>query len=225
MKNGKGNEHPERYAVGWAIVVTLASLIYAIVRYNIFGNVPLEYIPLYVSSKGISVASVALIGMSLILGPLARFWPRVFATKFYLRKYFGLLGFGLAALHSLISLMIFSPAYYPRFFEEGGKLTAAGELSMMFGVIALFIFSIVAITSLPSVEKTMGRKRWLDVQRAGYMAFALVGLHVFAMGYKGWTQMAAWPGGLPPITLLAFVIVAFVILMRLLAIVFPRRTT
>ena len=38
----------------------------------------------------------------------------------------------------------------------------------------------------------------------GYWALALACGHTFAMGYKGWFDIATWPGRLPPITLLGF---------------------
>jgi len=210
-----------------AVLVTAAvfliSVAYTIIRYNVFGGVGAEHIPLYIANKAIALAAAILIGISFIIGPFARFWPRIFVPRLPLRKHFGLLGFGLAALHVLLSLIIFDPAYFPKFFAEGGKLTGQAELSMLFGGLAIFIFSIVSITSLPSVEREMDPKKWLFVQRLGYIAFALVMLHVFVMGYRGWLSPAGWPGGLFPISLISFVLIAFVLLTRISAIFLPRR--
>ncbi len=198
-------------------IVFLILFIYAIVRYNVFRGVSVSNIPLYISNKALAVASVVLIGLSFLLGPLAKFWPRTFAQKLYLRKYLGLFGFGIAAVHGIISLLIFNPSYYSRFFIEG-KLTLAGELSMLFGILALFIFSIVAISSLPSLENTMDKKKWLFIQRLGYLAFFLVMLHVVSMGYKGWLTPSEWPGKLLPMSLITFIIIALVLLFRILSI-------
>lgn len=205
-----------------SIAISILSLAYAIIRYNIVREVAIQQIPLFVFNKAISLSSVIIIGISFLLGPLAKFWPERYASKFYLRKQFGLMGFGLAAIHVLISLLIFDPSYYPRFFVEG-KLTLEGELSMLFGVIALFIFSIVAITSIPSVENSMERKKWVSIQRSGYLAFFFVLLHVFFMGYKGWSNSAAWEWGLSPISLIAFIIIAFVLLARIIVIFVKRQ--
>ena len=204
-------------------IIFLILFIYAIVRYNVFRGVSMLNIPLYISNKALAVASVVLIGLSFFLGPLAKFWPRTFAQKLYLRKYLGLFGFGIAAVHGLISLLIFNPSYYPRFFLEG-KLTLAGELSMLFGILALFIFSIVAITSLPSIETTMDRKSWLSIQRLGYLAFIFVLLHVSVIGYKGWLTPSEWPGKLLPMSLITFIIIALVLLVRIISI-FAKRSS
>ena len=193
------------------------SLAYAIIRYNIIKGTPWQNLPLFIFNKAFALASVIIIGISFLLGPMAKISPKKFSQKLYLRKSLGLIGFTIAALHALISLLIFNPSYYPKFFAEG-KLTLGGELSMLFGVLAFFIFAFVAITSLPSIENSMDKKRWLSIQRSGYLAFFFVLLHVFFMGFKGWLVPADWPGGLPPISLIAFVIIAFVLLIRILAI-------
>src|SRR3989338_7892142 len=114
----------------------------------------------------LALAAVMLIALSYDLGPLARFWPGVFVRELPTRKYFGLFGFGLAAMHVIISLLIFSPAYYPKFFAESGKLNMTGELSLLFGVLAFFIFLAAALTSIPSIASSMGGRQWQAVQRA-----------------------------------------------------------
>ncbi len=204
-------------------VVLAITFAYAVVRYNVIRGVPWEQLPLFISNKAIALAAVVFIALSYDFGPLARFWPRVFVPELPMRKFFGLLGFGLAAAHALISLLIFSPAYYPKFFTEAGKLNLTGELSMLFGVLALFIFLAAALTSLPSVAASMGRSQWQAVQRVGYLAFFLVLLHVLVMGFEGWLKPSGWPGGLLPISLIAFIVIAFTLLIRAAVIIFPQR--
>lgn len=212
---------------GWKRAITISLFIfgvlfgYAIVRYVIFKGVEVAHVPLYILNKALAVVAVVLIGLSFVLGPLARFWPRVFVPQLHMRKYLGLLGFGSATLHGSISLLLFTPSYYPKFFSETGKLNATGELSMLFGFLSLFIFAIVAITSITTVERSMPKEQWLLVQRLGYLAFAFVLLHVVIMGYEGWLDPSGWPGGMPPITLIAAVAIVFVLLMRLAVAFFP----
>ena len=100
-----------------------------------------------------------------------------------------------------------------------------GELSLLFGVISFFIFAIVAITSLPSVEKEMDKGKWLKVQRMGYLAFASVGLHVLTMGLAGWLKPQDWPGGLLPISLVAFIVVMVTILLKISTLLIPKTQT
>ena len=199
------------------------SLGYSVLRYIIIKGVEIENMPLYISNKAIALASVILIGISFLLGPLTRFWPKIFASKIYLRKYFGLSGFFLASVHIIISLILFNAAYYPKFFAESGKLNLTGELSMLFGVIAFFIFIMVSISSISSIVNSMDKNKWLRIQRLGYLAFALVGLHVFVMGVEGWFKPNTWPGGLLPISLIAFIIIMLVLCIRLIVIIFPKK--
>ncbi len=204
-----------RPAVFIFVIVLFVLFVYAIIRYNVLKGVELAHLPLYISNKAIAVAAVVLMGISYLLGPLARIWPQRFGSKMHLRKHLGLLGFGLAALHGVISFLLFNSAYYPKFFTEGGKLNLDGELSMLFGVLAFFIFSLVAITSLPAVERSMSRGQWQSFQRSGYLALLLVLLHVLVMGWQGWLKPGDWPGGLLPMSLISFTVLAFVLLMRI----------
>jgi DMSO/TMAO reductase YedYZ heme-binding membrane subunit len=200
--------------------IFIAVFTYAIVRYNVIKGVPWSDLPLFISNKAISLSAVAFIVLSYSLGSLARFWPGAFDTTLRFRKFFGLLGFGLAAIHALISLLIFTPSYYAKFFTESGSLNLIGELSMIFGVLAFFVFSLVAITSLPSISKTMDTKRWLAAQHVGYLGLVLVFLHVLVMGFEGWLRPESWPGGLLPISMVAAIIVALGLLVKIFAVIF-----
>lgn len=208
-------------------IITTATILivifaYAIIRYNILKGVAWEQLPLFISNKAISLSAVVFIALSYALGSLARFWPQTFVPALSLRKFLGLFGFGLAALHGLISLLIFTPAYYPKFFLDSGKLNLVGELSMLFGVLAFFVFTIVALISFPAIAKSMDTERWLRVQRIGYLGLVLVFLHVFTMGIEGWLKPAGWPGGLLPISLVAAIVIALALLLKITAIVFPK---
>ncbi len=206
-----------------ATVIITAAFLYAVVRYNVIKGVSWEHFPLLISNKAIALAAVGLIALSYILGSLVRFFPKTFKKTLSARKFFGLFGFGLAAMHGLISLLLFSPANYPKFFLESGSLSLTGELSMLFGVLAFFIFLIVAYTSIPVVAKTMDDKVWHRTQRLGYLALMLTFLHVFFMGLEGWLKPEGWPGGLLPISMVAAIILALALLLKLCALLFTKR--
>ena len=200
-----------------SLIVVAIAFLYAIVRYNIIRGISWEQLPLFISNKAIALAALTLIALSYSVGSLSKFWPK-FSSLLSARKYLGLFGFGLGAIHGLISLLIFDPQHYPKFFTEG-VLNFTGELSMLFGVLALAIFAIVAISSIPSIAESLKQDKWLKIQRLGYLGLLLLAGHVFVMGYKGWLQPSTWPGGLLPISLVAFIIVALVILMKAIAII------
>ncbi len=196
-------------------IIFIFVLTYTVVRYHVIKGVSLEHFPLFISNKAIALGAVVFIGISYLLGNLARFFPNVFSRKVYLRKYFGLLGFGLASIHSMISLILLRPYYYGKFFE-GDSLNLVGELSLLFGVIALFIFSLIAIISLQSIVKSMDHHKWRSAQRKGYIALIFVMAHVFTMGIKDWLLLDEWPGGLLPISLVAFIFISIVLLVKLI---------
>ena len=207
-----------------ALIIFLAVFAYAIVRYNVIKGVPWTELPLFISNKAISLSAVVFIALSYALGSLTRFWPKTFAPALGARKFFGLLGFGLAALHGFISLLLFSPAYYPKFFAVGGKLNLVGELSMVFGVLTFFVFALVAVSSIPAVANSMELKRWLAIQRVGYLGLVLIFFHVFIMGFEGWLKPGGWPGGLLPISLVAAIVIALALLLKIAAMIFPKET-
>ena len=108
-----------------------SAFLYAIIRYHIIKGVAWSEFPLFISNKAISLSAVALIAVSYAVGSLASFWPRLFERTLPARKFFGLLGFGLAVVHGVISLLIFNSTYYPKFFEASGKLNLLGETSLL----------------------------------------------------------------------------------------------
>jgi DMSO/TMAO reductase YedYZ heme-binding membrane subunit len=207
----------------WIIVLIIfgLSLSYAIIRYNIVRSVPFDNLPLYIANKAVVLSATILIGLSFLLGPLARFFKQ-FIPHLYLRKHLGVIGFGMAALHAVMSFILLTPAYYPRFFSEGGKLTFIGELSMLFGILAFLIFAAISITSLPSVDEKMHPNQWKFIQRIGYLAYLLVLLHVGIMGYRGWFMADSYRFGLISISLVSSLFIIFVLIMRILVIAFKK---
>jgi len=215
-------------SVGWHetftifFITIILSLGYAFIRYNVIRDVPYDNIPLYISNKAIALASVILIGISFVMGPLARFSQGI-VRHLYLRKHLGLVGFALAAMHALMSMILLGPAYYGKLYAASGKLTLAGEGSMLFGVLAIVIFSIVSITSMPPISKHMHQDQWQFVQRLGYLAYIFVLLHVYVMSNAGWSKPDAYSYGFIPVSLLSVLVIIFVLLMRVLVMALPQK--
>lgn len=215
--------------VGWrqtqtvVFVVLGLSLLYAVVRYNVVRSVPWQHLPLLIANKAVALSGTILIGLSFLLGPLVRFWPKRFLPHLYLRKHFGISGFALAALHAIMSIVLLSPANYPKFFLPDGRLNFIGETSMLFGILAFLVFSAISVTSLPPVEKHMHPEQWKRVQRFGYAAYLFVLAHVVTMGFQGWWKPESWKFGLLSISLLSALAIIFVFVMRILVVVAPPR--
>lgn len=175
--------------------VLAASLAYAILRYNVFGSVSWEQLPLFVGNKAISVTSLVLLGMSRVVADRER------------RKDLGLAGLALALVHVLLSFVVLDRAYLPAQFTDAGKLRWGAEVSMLVGAIATALLLWLAYATLvraiheqPHATSLLpGIARWMLV---------LVALHNLALGYAGWIDTGRWPGTMPPITLLSFLLAA-----------------
>jgi len=85
---------------------------------------------------------------------------------------------------------------------------------MTVGVLALFFLLSPAITTLPGMPKAIGGWRWKRNQRAGYIALALVVVHLVVLGVKGWLAPQGWHGGIPPVSLVAVVVALVPLLVR-----------
>ena len=203
-------------------VLTLGTLIatsgYAILRYALVGPVPFSQLPVYLLNKSIAWSALILVCIALSAGALSRISPRVFARWVIQRKFIGLSGFMLATAHMVMSLSILTPAYYPSVFD-GRSFTfkLLGGLTIQSGVVSWMLLSTLMLVSIPSVQQSISRQYWLSWQRgAGSGAALLAGGHVL-YGFPGWWHPETWHGGLPPITLLSFLLVVLMLAVRRVA--------
>jgi len=191
----------------WFFVVFGFSLAYAVIRYHFAGDVLWRHFPLFILNKATSLAAVIFVACSYLIGKIIRWHDDDKALRLVVIKFCGLMGFFLAVGHAFFSLCLLSPAYYGKYFDDGGRLNLQGEIAMTVGVLALFFLLSPAVTTLPMMPKAIGGVRWKRSQRAGYVALSLVLVHLVVLGLKGWLAPKGWHGGLPPISLVAAVAV------------------
>ena len=198
----------------WLFSSILIFTIYATLRYIIFKGVDPIHFPLYIVNKILSTAGLLLIAFSYALAKIKWLKRDDKEQENQLIKFLGLSGFSLSAIHVFISLMILSPEYYPKFYIDG-MMNFKGELSMLMGVFSIYCFSIPAITTIPFMQEAVGIKRWQRRQQIGYLGLFTGFLHVLIMGYAGWLDVGSWPGYLPPITLIATIIAAIPLALKI----------
>nr|KAG5701403.1 hypothetical protein BaRGS_032735 [Batillaria attramentaria] len=125
------------------------------------------------------------------------------------RKQLGLIAFGLICVHACISTLILSPTYMSAWFEKSSVLiivpanhthdvplnlggvwmTRIGELSLLFGILAVALMTVLAVTSLPSVTSAMSWAEWRLVHsQLGYFMLTLAVTHVYVMGVPKWVK-------------------------------------
>jgi DMSO/TMAO reductase YedYZ heme-binding membrane subunit len=191
----------------WFAVVFGGSIVYAILRYHLAGDVEWSHFPLFIFNKATSLAAIAFVASSYLVGKVIRWHDGDKALRLVVIKFCGLMGFFMAGVHAFLSLCLLTPAYYGKYFDVDGRLNLQGELALTVGVLALFFLMGPAITTLPMMPKALGGQRWKRNQRLGYVALVLLGTHMVVLGLKGWLEPGSWNGGLPPISLLAFIAV------------------
>ena len=179
----------------------LMSLFYSVLRYNVFKDVSWTELPLYVFNKAISLASVILFVLYQILRKRLEIGQR------NLLKDYAVV---LAITHVVISIVILSPEYYEKFYSSY-KLNLTGNLTILFGIVA---FIAMFVESSKYFFRRYVKSR--SILKSIWIAFILfLILHVVIMGGYGWLSYENWPGGLPPITLLSFILLFIGLLARL----------
>ena len=120
-------------------ITSLLSLGYAILRYHIVGDVPWKDFPFFILNKGISLSAFILLTFNFSIGPLKNLGIKVSEGWLNSRQVLGMTGFLYVLIHALMSLMIFKPEIFGKFFEENGSLTLYAGLSMLGGILAFVV--------------------------------------------------------------------------------------
>jgi len=123
-----------------------------------------------------------LLTLILCIGPLARLSTR-FAPLLYNRRHFGVLMFGVAAMHARAVLGYYyaytGDLYEPiAFLVTDAEITGASLPFPLFGGLALFWLMVMAVTSHDFWQKVLGGAVWKSLHMGVYVAWSLVVLHV-----------------------------------------------
>ena len=198
--------YKEQFAKRIILVVTFLSVGYAVLRYNVVGDVPWKDLPLYVLNKGISLASLLLLTLNFSLSPLRNLGIPISDKILSARKSLGVTGFAYAFTHLLISLSILNSAYYPVFFIEEGTLTLRGGLCLLGGVLSFILLWVYYKTFKEVLNKDYKIIAMITSKKSILYILFFLGVHLFFLGYTGWTTVHLWQGRLPPISLISFLI-------------------
>ena len=198
----------ERPNAARSIIFTVLalSLAYAVVRYHLAGPVPWKDFPFYILNKALALAAFILLALNFGLGPLNNLGASVPEGWLNSRKALGMTGFLLVLIHTLMSFLLFSPEVYGGFFGDDRTLTLVGGISMLGGVLAFVVLWAYNMSFQTFLREDQAFIRFITSR--GFLLFALTlgGVHLFFMGYKGWLAPAGWHGGIPPISLVGFVV-------------------
>lgn len=201
--------------IKWLTGVLIFFFLYATLRYNVFKGVDPNHFPVYIVNKIFSVAGILFIALSYITGKVNWFKFNNEEDKTQFIRFAGLVGFSLCAMHVFLSLLIISPEYFPKFYD-GNMMNLTGETTMLMGVLSLYCFSIPAITTIPFMQEAVGIKKWQRRQSMGYFGLLTSLIHTAVMGFAGWFSVTKWPGYLPPLSLIATLIAAVPLYLKLI---------
>lgn len=196
--------HKENSALKIILVTLLLSIAYAVIRYHIAGSVPWKDFPFFILNKGIALGAYILLTFTFTFGPMKNLGIKIPTGYLNARKALGMVGFLIILVHFFMSVLMFSPSFYGKFFEPDGTLTMMAGLSMLGGILSFVVLWAYNL----SFQTFLREDTWfieLITSRSFLLTAMLFGaVHLFFMGYKGWINPSGWHGGLPPISLVAF---------------------
>ena len=181
------------------------SMGYAVLRYQIFGPVPWKDLSFFILNKGVALGAFVLLTFNFSFGPLKNLGVRLPEGYLNARKALGMTGFLLVLIHALISFMLFNPSVYAQFFLPDGTLTGLAGLSMLGGVLSFVVLWGYNLSFQTFLREDQAFIKFITSRNFLLTAMLFSLLHLFFMGYKGWMVPETWHGGLPPISLVAFV--------------------
>lgn len=164
-------------------VIPVIAVGYSIVRYGVAKGIPFENWPAFIGNKAMAIAAV----LFLVLAVFNRIKnPEQMKNYFQLSFYIGL-------THGISSIGLFNEAYYGYLhIKEVGRLNVFGELTIVFGAIALSYF-------FYEMQRVRNKRSSGEL-----VLLSVLIVHVLSVGILKWVDLSRWAYGLVPISLIGF---------------------
>lgn len=170
-----------------------------------------------VLNKTAADTSIFLMGMSMLMSSIGYFGKRLDSWVRY-RKHLGLVGFAFGLAHWFLSWGAFQNLLKAETWQKGAMWPA------LTGLLALGIFTVMALISNSQAARLLGGKWWRFILRSGYLAVILVWLHVVLLKSGRWvTWYENGMKTLPSLSLLVTVFMTVVLVMRVVLWIATRR--
>ena len=128
--------------------------------------------------RAFSTGGATLVGLSLLIGPLAVLYPKLNFVKY--RRAVGVAGFVIILLHA--SLIFSVRLGFSTKFLLGNLNPFANGLFM--GLLALLTLFPLFLTSADWATRKLGQQNWKNLHRLIYVSFLLIVLHALLMTQK-----------------------------------------
>lgn len=124
--------------------------------------------------KTTGLLAVALLSLTLFIGPACRFFPFLEALKAH-RKAWGLLSFFIALTHGILVYIFYFNYELSKLFNP----TNPKYYALLAGLASLIILAVVTLTSNQIALNSLSPKMWKRIQSASYLALLLAVLHFY----------------------------------------------
>ena len=126
------------------------------------------------------------------------------------------ISFLLVMLHAIMSFMLFKPEIYTMFFEKNNTISLFGGLTIVSGIIALLKILINQLDiKFKSLYNQKNNDTLFSLPKEVNISMLFIILHILFMRFNGWVTPAEWNGGLPPISLIAFLFITIGLFLKL----------
>lgn len=154
-------------------------------------------------NKAVADTSIILIGLSMLMSSICYFWDFL-DSKIIYRKHLGLVGFAFGVVHVGLSYSVLQKLLLPETWQQS---TIWAPLT---GLVALLIFTLMALISNRYAATQLGGKFWRLALRTGYIAMMLVFAHVVLLKLARW--MTWYNGGMKTLPAMSIIVSGFIIL-------------
>lgn len=172
------------------IAISLITLIYAYLRYSVFGKFEPPNIALFIGNKVLIFTAIVLI-------------PFFIKTK---DNSFKLTLNVFIILHIISSLYLLRPAIFPNLFNDSAMINTHGNIIVLFGILAAVFFFNSITKKFIEISPTLNSS----------ILFIFVIAHNISIGWNGWFNYQEWNGGMPPISLLTTLIVIYSLILTVI---------
>ncbi|XP_060638276.2 metalloreductase STEAP2 [Anolis sagrei] len=199
-------------------------------------------IPIEIVNKTLPVVAITLLSLVYLAGLLAAAYQLYYGTKYkrfppwleswlQCRKQLGLLSFFFASVHVVYSLCLpmrrserylFLNTAYQQVHENvenswNEEEVWRIEMYVSFGIMSLGLLSLLAVTSIPSVNRSLNWREFNFIQSTlGYVALVISTFHVLIYGWKRAFEEEFYRFYMPPNFMLALVLPCIVILGKII---------
>lgn len=213
MKN-KSAPHPYHYSEKKDIIQKLIDfcvpvlLFWLYFQFYNFGKItPSEMI------KTTGLLAIALLSLTLLIGPACRFFPVLDILKAH-RKIWGISAFLAAFIHGVLVFIY----YYKFSFLKFVDFSNPKYLGILAGLLALLILVVVTATSTKKAVESLSPNVWKMIQTTAYLALLLAVIHFYIVESKDGVLVIKRLLGQ-----ITFGFSAFVCLLRLIVLILPSK--